>query len=49
MRPSRPVKVATDALVLKPGTNTITFSVDPAKGFSGDARVLLYRLWPLEE
>ena len=49
MTPGRPLRVPTDALVLQPGKNTVTFSADTAKGFSGDARVLLYRMWPLEE
>jgi hypothetical protein len=47
MQPGQPVDVSTEALMLHPGENRITFSAEAGGGYPGDASLLLYRLGPL--
>jgi len=46
--PSQKVIVSTKLLRLKPGENAITFSTTTPDAFPGGIRVLLYRIWPME-
>jgi hypothetical protein len=48
MKPGQDLEVATAALRLEPGENTVAFSHNAGE-FPGDVSVLLYRLWPMEE
>jgi hypothetical protein len=48
MQPGQALDVPTQGLQLRPGENMVTFS-HAGEAFPGDVRVLLYRLWPLEE
>ncbi len=49
MEPGQPLGTVTTGMVLQPGENTITFDVADRAGFPGDASVLLYHMWPMEE
>ncbi len=49
MEPGRPLTTPTTGMVLQPGENIVTFEVADPAGFPGDAGVLLYRMWPMEE
>jgi hypothetical protein len=47
MQAGQPVDVSTEALMLQPGENRITFSAEEGGAYPGDANLLLYRLGPL--